>query len=319
MNPSSMFVKLASTAFWLTPVAFYFLFPGHLLLGSQILVMALFALSLDLLLGYAGVISLGHAAFFGIGAYTAGLLAVHGWGEPISGLLAAALVAALAGLPVSFMVLRGGNLARLLITIAIATLLFEASNQATSITGGADGLQGMETWKLLGLFSFDMSGSTGYWYCFTTLLMCFLFLQRLAASPFGLSLRSIRENEHRAAAVGVPVRQRQIIAFVVSGAIAGLAGALLAQTTHFVGLEVLSLHRSSDGLLVLVLGGVGQLYGALVGASAFMLTQDALASLNPVYWEFWLGLLLVLVALFARNGILGAIDLSGRLAKRGRR
>jgi branched-chain amino acid transport system permease protein len=295
-------------AFWLALAGAFFVLPGYRVLGSQILIVALFALSLDLVLGYAGILTLGHAAFFGLGAYTAGLLAVHGWGEPITGLLAAASVAALAGFAVSFLVVRGEDLARLMVTLGLGLLLFEAANRAAFITGGVDGLSGVTMWKLFGLFAFDLSGRTAYVYSFVVLLVVFLFLRRLASSPFGLSLRGIRENRARMPAIGVPVRRRLVAAFTLGAAIAGLAGALLAQTTQFVGLDTLGFGRSADTLIMLVLGGTGRLYGAIVGTAVFMIAQDYLSGINPVYWQFWLGLLLVVFVFFARGGIMGALE-----------
>ncbi len=153
--------KPLEIAFWLLPVAAYFVFPRYLTLGSQIFIAALFALSLDLIMGYARIISLGHAAFFGIGAYTAGLLARHGWGEPLSGLAAAAAAAAAVGLLTSFLVVRGQDLTRLMVTLGIGLMLYEAANQASSITGGVDGLSGVEMNKLFGVFGFGLNGKTG--------------------------------------------------------------------------------------------------------------------------------------------------------------
>lgn len=295
-------------AFWLLPLPCLFLFPGYLVLGSQVFIVALFALSLDLILGYAGIVSLGHAAFFGVGAYSAGLLARHGWGEPLTGLIAAAGAAALVGFLVSFLVVRGGDLARLMVTLGIGELFFEAANRAAPITGGIDGLSGVTMWKLLGLVSFDLEGRVGFLYSLVVLFGCFALARRIVASPFGLTLRGIREAGHRMPALGTPVRQRLVGAFTFSAALAGIAGALLAQTTQFVGLDVLSFTRSAEVLIILVLGGTGRLYGALLGAPLFMVAQDYLSGLNPVYWQFWLGLLLVLVVLFARGGVLGGLE-----------
>jgi branched-chain amino acid transport system permease protein len=303
-------------AFWLVLLAAYFVFPGYRVLGSQILIVALFALSLDLILGYAGIVSLGHAAFFGLGAYTAGLLAVNGWGEPVSGLLAGGVVAALGGFVVSFLVVRGEDLARLMVTLGIGLLLFEAANRAAFLTGGVDGLSGVAMWKLFGVFAFDLGGRTAYLYSLAVLFLCFAALKRLAASPFGLSLRGIRENRHRMPALGAPVRTRLVAAFTVGAAIAGVAGALLAQTTQFVGLDSLGFNRSAEVLIMLVLGGTGRLYGAVIGTAVFMIAQDYLAGINPVYWQFWLGLLLVAFVFVARGGILGAAE---RIVGRGTR
>ncbi len=295
-------------AFWLLVVAAFFVFPQHRVLGSQILITGLFALSLDLILGYAGIVSLGHAAYFGMGAYTAGLLAVHGWGEPLSGLLAAGLAGAIAGYATSFLVVRGADLARLMVTLGIGLMLYEAANQLGSITGGADGLSGVAMWKVLGLWSFDLAGTTAYVYSAVVLFLLFVVARRIVASPFGLSLRGVRENVKRMPAIGAPVARRLVAIYTVSAAMAGVAGGVLAQTTQFVGLDVFGFPRSADLMIMLVLGGAGRLYGGLLGAAVFMIAHHFLSDLNPIYWQFWLGLLLVVVVLFARGGILGAAD-----------
>jgi branched-chain amino acid transport system permease protein len=297
----------AEVAFWLALVAAVFIFPGHLVLGSQVLITGLFALSLDLILGYAGIVSLGHAAMFGAGAYTAGLLARHGWGEPLSGLVAAAAVGAAIAWGTSFIAVRGGDLTRLMVTLGIGLMLYEAANQAARVTGGVDGLSDMAVRDLLGVFPFDLAGRTAYVYSLAVLFVVFLACRRMVRSPFGLSLRGIRDGPRRMPAIGSPVRHRLIAIYTVAGAIAGIAGALLAQTTQFVGLEVLGFSRSADLLIMLVLGGAGWLYGGLIGAALFMIAQNQLSSINPVYWQFWLGLLLVAMVFVARGGVVGAV------------
>ncbi|MFZ3322398.1 MAG: branched-chain amino acid ABC transporter permease [Usitatibacter sp.] len=295
-------------AFWLLPLAAFFLLPGYLVLGSQILIVSLFAMSLDLLLGYAGIVSLGHAAFFGLGAYTAGLLAAHGWGEPLTGLIAAAAMAAIFGFVASFLVVRGEDLARLMVTLGVGLLLFEAANRAAFITGGVDGLSGVTMGKVLGVFPFDLAGKTGFLYSYAVLLLIFLGLRRVVDSPFGLSLVGIRENRKRMDAIGAPVHRRLVAVFTLGASVAGVAGALLAQTTQFVGLDTLGFERSADLLIMVVVGGTGRLYGAIVGTLVFMVAQDYLSGINPVYWQFWLGLLLILIVFFARGGVLGALE-----------
>ncbi len=294
-------------AFWLLPIAAFFLFPRYLTLGSQVLIAGLFALSLDLILGYARIISLGHAAFFGLGAYTAGLLARHGFGEPLSGLLAAATIAALAGWITSYLIVRGQDLTRLMVTLGIGLMLYEAANQASSLTGGVDGLSGVEMNKLLGLFGFGLDGKTAYLYSLAVLFVVFNGARLLVRSPFGLSLKGVREGERRMPAIGASVRHKLVAVYTIGAGIAGVAGALLAQTTQFVGIDVFGFQRSAELLIMLVLGGTGYLYGGPLGAAVFMILQDYLANLNPVYWQFWLGLLLVLLVLFARGGLMGAL------------
>ena len=298
----------AEVLFWLLPVAAFFLFPGYRTLGGQILIAGLFAMSLDLILGYARIVSLGHAAFFGLGAYTAGLLAKHGWGEPISGLVAAAAVAAVAGLITSALIVRGKDLTRLIVTLGIGLMLYEVANRLHDVTGGVDGLSGVEMKPLLGRFEFGFDGTTAYVYILVVLFLMFLLARRIVRSPFGLSLKGIREGEKRMPAIGVSVAGRLAAVYTLSAALAGVAGGLLAQTTQFVGIDVLSFTRSAEILIMLVVGGAGYLYGGLIGAAIFMVLQDQLSNLSAVYWQFWLGLLLVCLVLFARGGVLGALS-----------
>jgi len=301
----------------LVPVAWFFAFPDHLLLGSQVIITGLFALSVDLILGYAGIVSLGHAAFFGLGAYTAGLLAAHGWGEPLTGLACAGLIAAVVGYATSFLVVRGKDLSQLMITLGVGLLFYEAANKAASVTGGVDGLSDVTMWRLGGVLRFDLAGRTAFWYSFALALAAFLVVKRLVDSPFGLSLRAIREGARRMPALGAPVSRRLIAVFTVSAGLAGIAGGLLAQTTQFVGLEALGFQRSASVLIMLALGGPGRLYGAFVGTALFMVMQDQLARWDPAYWEFWIGVVLVVVVLFARDGVMGGVEaLRDRLAGR---
>ena len=283
--------------FWMASLLLLPLFPTKALLFSQIAIMGLFALSLDLILGYAGIVSLGHAAFFGVGAYTAGLMAKHGLGDPLLGLFGAAVCAALIGFITSFLLLRGSDLTRLMVTLGIALMLFEAANRFASVTGGADGLQGMMVKPVLGLFSFDLFGRTAYLYSLSVLFVLLLLARRIVYSPFGLSLRAVKANSLRAGAIGISSATRLVAIYTLSAAYAGIAGALSAQTTQLVSLDVLDFHRSADVMLVLVIGGVGWLYGGIVGAVIFSLMQDWLAGITPQYWEFWIGLVLVALVL----------------------
>ncbi|MFZ2295997.1 MAG: branched-chain amino acid ABC transporter permease [Polaromonas sp.] len=308
----------AEYAFWLIPIAAYFIFPEDLSLLSQIVITALFALSLDLILGYAGIVSLGHAAFFGIGAYAAGLLAKYGWNDPTLGLLGAGLVAALIGFLTSFLVLRGADLTRLMVTLGVSLMLFEAANKLTDITGGMDGLQGVEMKPLLGLFAFDLYGKTAYIYSVVVLFVMFWIARRIVHSPFGLSLRGIRQNVFRMPALGTPVNARLVGIYTLGAAYAGIAGALLTQTTQFVSIDVLSFNRSAELMLIVVLGGTGSLYGAMLGTIVFMTAHHLLSGINPQYWQFWLGILLIFVVLFARDGIMGALRAIARRMQGGR-
>ena len=303
---------------WILAVLAYFFFPDYLSLGSQILIMILFALSLDLVLGYAGIVTLGHSAFFGVGAYAAGIYAAHVTGEPLSGLLVGAAAAAVIGFLSGIVILRTQGLALLMLTLAVTALLAEAANKASFITGGADGLQGVDIDPILGLFRFDLFGRTAYLYSLVVLFLGWVFARRLVHSSFGRTLIGIRENTTRMHAIGSPVRLRLVTIYTISAALAGIAGALLAQTTQFVGLTVLGFQRSGEIVIMLVFGGIGRLYGAFVGASLYMITQDQLAKLDPTFWYFWIGLLLVMLVMFARGGVLGLIDRGLYLLRRRR-
>lgn len=292
----------AEFAFWALLIGCGLLFPSRYLIMTEIVRLGLFALSLDLILGYAGIVSLGHAAFFGVGAYTAGLLALHGIvGEPVLALLVAGLAAAVLGFATSFLVIRGVDLTRLMVTLGIALLLEALAERFSNITGGTDGLQGIVMQPLLGIFEFDIFGKVGFWYTVAVLFVLFLLARRVVHSPFGLSLRAIRNNPLRASAVGIPVNSRLVAIYTFAAFYAGIAGALFTQTTQLASLDVFSFERSADLILVLVLGGTGYLYGGLIGAVVFKLLQETFSILTPQYWLFWIGLVLVVIVLIGRE------------------
>ncbi|HVJ13086.1 MAG TPA: branched-chain amino acid ABC transporter permease [Burkholderiales bacterium] len=299
--------KPLEIVFWLCTLLPFVLTPSYLSLASQIAITALFALSLDLILGYAGIVSLGHAAFFGVGAYTAGLIAKHYWTEPLSALLLAAICSGIAGYALSHVVVRFRHLALIMLTMGFGLLLHEAANSASGLTGGADGLQGFKVPAVLG-FKFDMFGRAAYGYSLAVLFVCFLIGRRIIHSPFGLALRGIRENAVRMPAIGAPSLAHLRKAYTIAAVMAGIAGALLTQTTSTVSLDVLSFGRSADVLVILILGGAGRLYGGIIGAVIYMVARDQFSGVNPQYWYFWIGLLLVVVVMFLPNGILGGLS-----------
>ena len=291
-------------AFWMFAFATIWLFPGKHLILTETAILALFALSLDLILGYAGIISLGQAAFFGFAGYFSGLVAKYGIvNEPVVALILSGLVAAALGFVTSFLVLRGSDLTRLMVTLGVSLILGEIANRYSNITGGADGLQGVSIAPILGMFRFDLFGHTGYTYCLIVLFVCFVIARRIVYSPFGLSLRAVKGNTLRASAIGIPVNGRLIAIYTVSAGFAGIAGGLLTQTTAFCSLDVFSLERSADLLLVLIIGGTGYLYGGLIGAVIYKFLQDWIASLTPQYWQFWIGFVLVVIVLVGRERI----------------
>jgi branched-chain amino acid transport system permease protein len=299
---------------WVLALALYFAFPKYLGFGTELLVTILFAVSLDLILGYAGIVTLGHAAFFGAGAYTVGMLAKHGiWTEPITGLLFAAVVAAAIGLGSGLVLLRTHGLTLLMLTLCTMALLEEAANIGHDYTGGFDGLDNLPIAPLFGVFEFNpLYPTTQYLYVLAVLGLCFACVRTLVYSPFGQSLTGIRENMLRMHAVGAPVRRRLVICYSLSAAIAGIAGGIWAQANAYVNLGTLGLDRAATVLIILVLGGYGRLYGPFVGASAYMVLSHFLSKIYPTAWQLGLGLLLVLIPLFARNGILGIAEALAR-------
>lgn len=286
---------------WIAAIAAIFVAPTKLLILTEIAILALFAVSLDLVLGFAGIVSLGHAAFFGLGAYIAGLMALHFIAEPVVGLIAAGLVSGVLGFLTSFLILRGSDLTRLMTTLGIALMMAEVANQMAWLTGGADGLGGFTVGPILGTFEFDLFGRNGYIYCLVVLFLVTMIARRLAFSPFGLSLKAIKGNPMRAGLVGVPARRRIVAVYSLAAVFAGMAGALLTQTTSFVSPDVLAFHRSADLLMVLVIGGTGYLYGGIFGAIIFTLLKDWLSVVTPQYWMFWIGLILVAMVLTGRD------------------
>ena len=289
---------------WAVAFALPLAMPSHSLLVNEIAIVALFAMSLDLILGYTGIVSLGHAAFFGFGAYAAALFAKLVMPDPTVGLVVATVLSAVLGLVASVTILRGSDLTRLMVTLGTALLLLELANKLDWLTGGADGLQGVVMGPVLGLFEFDLYGRTAAWYSLAVMLVLFLLMRRLVHSPFGATLKAIRDNRLRAMAIGIPVVSRLATVYTVAAGIAGAAGALLAQTTGFASLDVLAFDRSADVLLMLVIGGVGWLYGGVAGAIVFKLLQTWLSAVTPQYWMFWIGLILVLLVLVGRDRLL---------------
>lgn len=305
---------------WLAAaVACWFLFPQYLALGTSVLVMVLLVLSYDLLLGFSGVLSFGHAVFFGLGAFTAGWLALAGWTEPISVVLVGGLAAAVLAALVGPFLLRLTGLPLLMVTLALGVLVFEAAHKATRITGGDDGLAGIQFAPILGRFEWGLGGSTAYLYVLAWLVVLFVLLKRIVSSPFGVMLQGVRENPARMRLIGNRVLPHLTLAYAISGAAAGMAGALFTQANAFVGIGVLALDTSVDVLVMLVLGGIGSLYGAFIGAPAYMLLKHFSSQWNPYYWMLIIGVLLIAVVMFGRGGLLGMLQAAARRLRRGER
>ena len=301
-----------------TALAGYFVFPDYLALMTQIMILATFALSYDLLQGHAGIVSLGQASFFGLGAYTAAIIARAGYNEPVSGLLIASLVSGLGAFVLSPVIARGNDLTRLLLTLAAASLLFEAANRAHGLTGGADGLSDFEMGPILGLFAFDFSGRTAFFYALVVLAAVYAAMWRITTSPFGLALSGLRENAGRMPSIGASTARLIGVSYTLSGAMSGLAGAVLAQTSQFASLDMLGFDRSAEVMMIATLGGTGHIHGVVLGAGVFGYVKDALSTLSPRYWHLGLGVVLMASVLTMRGGLGGALQGLVTRAGRGR-
>jgi branched-chain amino acid transport system permease protein len=296
--------KVWEPVLWLLVFATPWLLAKHSLIINEIAIVALFAISLDLILGYTGIVSLGHAAFLGLGAYAAALCAKHVTPDPLLGLAAGIAAATALGAVCSLTIMRGTDLTRLMVTLGVALILLELANKLDWLTGGSDGLQGVVMGPLLGKFEFDLTGQTAAWYSLSVLLVFFMLARRLVHSPFGATLKAVRDNRLRAMAIGISVSSRLAVAYTIAAGVAGAAGALLAQTTGFASLEVFALERSADVMLMLVIGGVGWLYGGVLGAVVFKLLHDVVSAITPQYWTFWIGLFLVVLVLVGRERLM---------------
>jgi branched-chain amino acid transport system permease protein len=299
MRPVRM--KWWEPVLWLVLFALPVLLPAQAPIINETAIWALFALSLDLVLGYAGIVSLGHAAFFGLGAYAAALFARHLSPDPHLGLLVAMVASAVLGLVASLSILRGSDLTRLMVTLGLALILLELANKLDWLTGGTDGIQGLTIAPVLGKFEFGIDGRVASYFSLTLLLLFFLLSRVIVHSPFGATLKAIRDNRLRAMAIGVPVHARLVAIYTVAAAIAGAAGAAFTLTSGYVSMEALSFDRSADVMLMVVIGGVGWLYGGIIGAVVFKVIQDVLSQITPQYWMFWIGLFLVVLVLVGRE------------------
>ena len=291
-------------ALWLLVLSLPLVSKQHAPIINEIAIVALFAVSLDLVLGYTGIVSLGHAAFFGMAAYASALFAKHINPDPLLGLAVGIALATVLGAVCSLTIIRGSDLTRLMVTLGTGLILYELANKLDWLTGGADGLQGVVMGPLLGQFEFDLAGRTAAFYSITVLIILFALVRRLVNSPFGATLKAVRDNRLRAQSIGIPVTQRLAVIYTVAAALAGAAGALQAQTTGFASLDVFEFIRSADVMLVLVIGGTGWLYGGVAGAVVFKLMQDVISAITPQYWTFWIGLFLVVLALVGREKLI---------------
>ncbi|MEC7763762.1 MAG: branched-chain amino acid ABC transporter permease [Pseudomonadota bacterium] len=298
-------------------VAAYVLFPFNLAFLTRILIMIVLVMSLELVLGFAGIATLGQAAMYGAGAYAAGLFAIHVWADPIAGLLVGAVAGAALAVLSGLVLMRTTGLTLIMLTIAVAQICAEIANRARDVTGGADGLRGIRMQPVLGMFEFDFIGKTGFWYAAAVAFVIFIALAILSRSPFGLSLKGIHESPERMEAIGVSVYWRRVTAYVLGGGIAGLAGALTAQITQLVSLETFSFTLSAEALIMLILGGTGRLYGPIIGTVIFMWVHHTAAANDPFNWLFVIGGMVLAVVFFLPQGLVQLPTSLTRLVKKG--
>lgn len=288
-------------------IGLYFLFPSSLALLTRIVAIMLLVLSIDLVTGFAGVATLGHAALFGAGAYAAGIAAAKfGITDPLLMLAIGAIAGMIAGALSSVVILRGHGLSQLVLSIAVVQLAHEGANKLSAWTGGSDGLSGIMPAPLFGLFRFDLWGRTAYVMAVVLLILVFLAVRMVVRSPFGMLCRGIKQDPLRVRAMGAPVYATLVQMYVISGAVAGLGGALSAIATKVVGLDSLSFNLSAEALVMLVLGGAGNLFGAMIGTLVFVWFEDLVSAINPFHWLTIVGALLICVVLFAPKGLTGA-------------
>lgn len=281
----------------------YWVFPGNLLVLTRIATLAILVMSLDLVTGYAGLPTLGHAAMFGMGAYCAALCAKFLTGSPLVGLFVGAVSGAALALVAGSFLVRYRGLAFLMLTIAVAQIMQSVASKLSFITGGDDGLSDFTMSPVLGRFEFDIFGVTGYWYSMILLLVSFIVLKRVMSSPFGLCCTGIRENRDRMGANGTRIYPQLLKVYVLAGFFAGLAGAIAAQVNQIVGLDSLGFELSAEALVMLVLGGAGNLVGGIVGATLFGGIHHFAAVANPFHWLFAIGVLLMVVVFLPKGAI----------------
>jgi branched-chain amino acid transport system permease protein len=271
-------------------------------LAAEILIFAIFAMSLDLLIGYSGLLSFGHAAFFGVSAYTVVILGVHlGWSGWIglgAGIVVSAVVAAIIG----FFSIRVSGIPFLMLTMAFAQLLFSLSIKWRAVTGGTDGLSGFQRPSL---FGWSLDNRTLQFYVVAVgFLLVLWFLRRLIASPLGSIFIGIRENEQRMRAAGYPVQHFKLVSFTIAGTLAGIGGGLYALSNAFVSSDILHWALSGDAIIMVILGGTGTIIGPVFGAAAFLLLKNVVSS-HTEYWLLWVGIVFILCVMFLRQGVWG--------------
>ncbi|MGX1100325.1 ABC-type branched-subunit amino acid transport system permease subunit [Amorphus sp. MBR-141] len=293
-------------------------FPTYAGFFSRIISLSLLAISLDLVVGFCGIATLGQATFYGVGAYAAGILAVRlGITDPVAMMAGGAAFGALSGVLFGAIVVRASGLAQLVLTVAIVELVNTAANKLTWLTGGSDGLAGVSAGPLFGVFAFDFRGHTGFYLSLAVLAIVLVLLVTLVNAPFGLLCRAIKGDQVRVESMGGSVRGSLVSMFAVSGAVAGIGGALVAINTSVVGLDSLTFTRSAEVFVMLIVGGAGTLFGAVAGTVLYLFAEHSIAVLNPFHWLIAIGGLLIVMVFALPTGLQGiAIALYDRLGRR---
>jgi len=273
-------------------------------LFTRIMIYGIVALSLDIILGYGGMVSFGHAAFFGLGAYTVGILAQHGVESAFLAWPAAILVSMLLATVIGAISLRTSGVYFIMITLAFAQMLYYFFFSLEDY-GGSDGMPMISRNTFAGLM--DINQHTTFYYLVLAILLLVLFVSlRLVQSRFGMVIQGVRENERRMRSLGFATFRYKLVCFIISAAIAGLAGALIANQTLYISPSFMHWTRSGDILVMVILGGMGSLFGPVLGALSLLLAEEVLSTYTE-HWMILLGPLLILVVLFARRGIYGLL------------
>lgn len=299
-------------------LAFPFIAPSYFLdILTQVLIFAIFAMTLDLLLGFGGMVSFGHAAFFGLGAYSVGITGQRLGAELWLTLPAAILVSGVAALVIGFFSIRAVGVYFLMLTLAFSQMAYALVYQWTDVTGGSNGLSGIPR-PTLAPFPFDLSGTPGlYVLVLVTTVAVLLLLRIIVSSPFGATLQGIRENESRMRALGYSTARYKLVAFVIAGALAGAAGALYGYYNFFVAPSDLYWTVSGEAIVMVIVGGAGTLTGPAVGAALVVVLQRLVSSYTE-RWPILLGAVFVFFVLFAPRGITGLLSNLGSGISRGR-
>lgn len=303
-NPISRILRF-EVVLILALILSYFLFQDSLAFLTHIIIYAILALSYSFIYGQAGIASMGHATLYGVASYAVAILASHQFNDPLVGLLIGAVAGTLTAWVTAWLFITTTRLTLAMLTIAVAQVFLEIANKAVWLTGGDDGFTNYEVKPLFGMFEFDMFGHTSYWYAAVILVLVYIVMERIVQSDFGLVARAIKADAGRLETLGGNARPHLMKVYCLSGAVAGIAGAINAQTAAVVSLDSLGFMVSINVLIMVVLGGTHRLYGAIVGATVFLGIQHFASNINPHHWLFVIGALLLIVMTVMPGGLIG--------------